>query len=79
MCNADGVEVTGKVEVDVFHGDHLGIATASRAPFHAKARTERGLTNANRGALANMVEAIAKAYGGSSLTFARWCRRDRGD
>ena len=38
----DGVEVTGEVQVDVFHRHDLGIAAAGRAAFHAEARAEAG-------------------------------------
>ena len=40
---ADGVEITGEVQVDVFHRNHLGIAAAGRAAFDAEHRTQRGL------------------------------------
>ena len=36
----NGVEVAGEVQVDVFHGHHLGITAAGRATFHAKHRAE---------------------------------------
>ena len=32
----NGVEVAGKVQVDVLHRHHLGVAAASSATFHAK-------------------------------------------
>ena len=45
---ADGVEVTGKVEVDVLHRDDLGIAAAGGTAFHPEHRAERRLTERDR-------------------------------
>ena len=68
---ADGVEIAGKVQVDVFHRQHLRVAAASRAAFHAKDRAERGLAQGDDGALAKAVERVGKADGNGGFAFAR--------
>ena len=35
---ADGVHVSGKMEVNVLHGHHLGVTAAGGAPFDAENR-----------------------------------------
>ena len=74
--NADGMEIAGKVQIDVFHRHDLGIAAAGGAAFHAKARPERGLADADCGLLADFVEAIAQSDSRRRLAFASRCRSD---
>ena len=38
MRRRDGVEVAREVQVDLFHGQHLGIAAAGRTALDAEAR-----------------------------------------
>ncbi len=66
----DGVEVAGEVEVDVLHGDDLGVAAAGRAALDAEAGAERGLAQAAHGFLADAVEAVREADGGRRLALA---------
>ena len=40
----DGVDVTGEVEVELVHRDHLTVTTASGAAFDTKRRSLRRLT-----------------------------------
>ena len=44
---ADGVEVAGEVQVDVFHRHHLGIAAAGGAALDAEAGAEGRLAQAD--------------------------------
>ena len=44
----DGVDVAGEMEVDVLHGDHLGVATAGGAALDAKAGTQGRLAQGGR-------------------------------
>ena len=41
--SADGVEIAGEVQVDVLHGDDLGVAAAGRAALDAEHGAERWL------------------------------------
>ena len=43
MRGTNGVEITRKVKVDVFHGNHLGVTSTSSPAFHAKTRAEAWL------------------------------------
>ena len=69
----DGVEVTGEVEVDVLHGDDLGISAAGRTPFEAEDRSERGFTQSEDRIFAELTEGIADAHRGGRLSLP--CRR----
>ena len=62
----DGVEVTGEVEVDAFHGEHLSVASSGSPSFHAETRSERGFTQCDAGFFANGVQSEGKsdAHGG---------------
>jgi hypothetical protein len=75
----DGVEISGKVQVDIVHRHDLGVAAAGSAPLHAEARTKRGLAEADDGTLADAVETIAQADRGGGLALAGGCRGDGGD
>ena len=79
MGDADGVKITGKVEVNVLHGNNLGVTTTGSPALHAEARAQRRFADANCRFLANGVEGIAKADGGCCLAFTGRRRRDCGD
>ena len=70
---ADGVEVTGEVEVDLLHGDHLGISTAGRAALHTEHGAQAGLAQAENDLFAQLIEGIGQSHTGGGLTLA--CRR----
>ena len=67
---ADGVKIAGEVQVDVFHGDDLGVAAACRAAFDAEHRPERGLAHGNDGLLADAVECVGEPDGERGFAFA---------
>ena len=73
---ADGVEVSGKMEVDILHGHHLGVAAAGRAALDPKHRAQRGLPQGHHGILADLAQAVSQAHGGGGLALAG---RRRGD
>ena len=66
----DRVEVAREVEVDVFHGDDLGVAAAGRATLDAHDRAEGRLTQGHDGLLALEGEGVGKADGRCRLAFA---------
>ncbi len=74
----DGVDVTGEVEIDVLHGDHLGVTPAGRSPFDAETRTQGRLPQGADGLLADSVEAHGEAHVGGGLALARRRGRDGG-
>ena len=67
---ADGVEVAGEVEVDVLHGDHLGIPAASGPSFDAEHRAQRGLPQSGDGLLANLAQAVGQTHRRGGLALA---------
>ena len=68
--DADGVEVAGEVEVDVLHGDDLGIAAAGRAALHAEHGAQGGLTQTDDGLLADLVQGVGQTHRGGGLALA---------
>ena len=68
--SADGMEVAGEVEVDVLHGDDLGIAAACRAALDAEDRAERRLTQCDDSVLANFAQTVGETDGGGCFSFA---------
>ena len=74
-----GVEIAREVQVDVLHRYDLRVAAAGRAALDAEAGTQRGLTQATHGPLADAVEAVAQADRGGGLALARRRRRDGRD
>ena len=67
---ADGVEIAGEVQVDVFHGDDLRVAAARRAAFDAEHGPERRLAHGNHGLLADAVERVGEPDGERGFAFA---------
>ena len=76
---ADGVEVAGEVQVNVLHGDHLGVSAACRAALDAEHRAQGGLTQSHHGLLADLPQAVGQAHGGGGLPLAGGGGGDGGD
>ena len=68
---SDGVEVAGKVQVDVLHGDNLGVAAARRSALDAEDRAEGRLAQAEQGVLAHGAQGVLQAHGRGRLSLAR--------
>ena len=68
---ADGVKVAGKVQVDVFHGHHLGVAAAGSAALDAEAGAEGRFAQADQGLFADPVHGVAQADRGRGLALPR--------
>ena len=67
---ADGVEVTGEVEVDVLHRHHLRIAAAGCAALDAKNGAEGRLAEAEHGLLAQRIHGVGQTHAGGRLALA---------
>ena len=79
MCRGNRVEVTGKVQVDVFHRDDLCVAAASRTAFHAEAGAEAWFSQTDCGFLADTTQAITEPDCGGGLAFTGRSRGNRGN
>ena len=73
------MEVAGEVEVDVLHGDHLGIAAAGRSAFHTKDRAQGGFPQADHRPFADSVQGIGQPYRGGGFSLASGSGADGGD
>src|SRR5699024_5113258 len=67
--STDGVEVTGEVQVDILHGDDLGVAAAGRAALDTEHGAEGGLTQGDENVLAQLLHAVGQTHSGGSLAF----------
>ena len=67
----DGVNVAGEVEVDVLHGDDLGIAAAGGATLHPKAGAHRWFPKARHRLLADSPQGVGQPDAGRCLSLAR--------
>ena len=76
---ADGVQVAGKVQVDVLHGHHLCVAAAGRAALDAEHGAEGRLTQAEHGLFAQGVHGVGQAHAGGGLALAGRRGADGGD
>jgi hypothetical protein len=75
----DGVKITGEVQVDLVHGDHLRVSTAGRAAFDPEHRAQAWLPNADDHLLAQPPQCLADADRDGALPLSRRCRIDPGD
>ena len=69
--STDGVEVAREMQVDILHGNHLGIAAARRTALDAEDRPERGLAQRQHRLLAQSREGVRQTNGGRGLALAR--------
>ena len=67
---ADGVEVACEVEVDVLHGDDLGVSAAGGASLDAEDGTEARLAQREDDALPEAMEGVGETHGGRGLALA---------
>ena len=72
VCRPDGMEVTGKVQVDILHGHHLGISAAGGTALDAEHRAKAGFTERHRDILADAAQAVRQTDGGGGFALA--CR-----
>ncbi len=68
---ADGMEVAREVQVDLLHGDHLGVPAAGSAALDAEHGAQGGLAQGDDGVLAQVGKRVAQADGGGGLALAR--------
>ena len=73
---ADGVDVAGKVQVDVFHRHDLRIAAAGRAALDAEHRAQRRLAQAQHRLFAQGVHGVGQADARRGLALAGRRRAD---
>ena len=74
-----GVEVTGEVQVQGLHREHLAEAGAGRAALDAERRTHRRLAQGERGAVPELVQPLGETHRRRRLPLTEGCRRDRRD
>ena len=60
ICSANSVEVTGKVKVDVFHRNYLGISTARSTTLDTKDGAQRRLPEGQHGRLSQAGQSICQ-------------------
>ena len=77
--DADGVEVTGEVEIDVLHGDDLRPAAAGSAALNAENGTEGRLPQGDGGLFADLAKTVSQTDGGGGLALTGGRGGDRGD
>ncbi len=75
----NGVQIAGKMQVDVFHGNDLRITAARGTALDAENRAQRRLAQCDDRLMAQSVESHSKAHGGGGFSLARWRRVDGRD
>ena len=76
---ADGVHIAGEMQVDVLHGNDLGIPAAGRAALDAEHRPEGRLPQGQHRLFAQPMQRIAQSYGGGGLALPGGGGRDGRD
>ena len=64
------MEVAGKVQVDLLHREHLGIAATGSSALDAEARPQRRFTQGHRGLLPYLVQPQRQSYAYCGLAYA---------
>ena len=68
--SGNSMEITGKMQVDILHRHHLGIAATCGTALQAEAWPQGWLTECHSHLLALLVQGISQAYAGGSLALA---------
>ena len=74
---SDCVKVSGKVKVNIFHGDHLRVSAAGSTALQSEHRAERRLTQCHNGFLAQSPKCIGQSNSRCGLSLSRRSRVDR--
>ena len=77
--SADGVEVTGEVQIDVLHGDNLRVAAAGSAALDTEDGSQRGLPESDHYVLADPAHTVGQTHGSGGLAFTGGGGVDGGD
>ena len=64
------MKITGKVQIQILHGNHLCITAARCASLDAKAWTQRRLTKSNHRLLLQLAERFPQPYAGGRLSLS---------
>ena len=79
VCCGDGVEIAGQVQVQLLHGNDLGVAAACCAALDAEGRAHCGLTQSQDCLAAGLCEALCEGDGGRGLALTKRGRGHRGN
>ncbi len=66
----DGMDVSGKMKVNLFTGNDHGFPSAGGSPFYAEHRSERRLPQGDTGLLSETVQRVRQPDGRGSFSFA---------
>ncbi len=70
VCGADGVNIAGKVQVDIFHGHNLGVTAARSAALYTEHGPKGGLTQAEHRLFTHGVQGVRQANTGGGFALA---------
>ena len=76
---ADGVEVAGEMQIDVFHRQHLGITAAGRPALDAEYRPQRRLAHRHHRLLSQPLQGVGQTDGDRGFALAGRCGVDGGN
>src|SRR5256885_5950626 len=71
---ADRVDVSGEVQVDLFHREDLGSPSAGRASFRAEDRAERRLADRDDALLPEAIKRLTESDRREGLALPASCR-----
>ena len=77
--STDGMEVAGEVQVDVLHGNDLGVTAASGTALDAEHGAQRRLTQAQHRGLADLAQGVMQTHRRGGLALASRRRVDSRD
>ena len=72
VCSSDGMKITCKMKIDIFHWNNLRITAACSSALYAEYWSKGRLTKSYHNVLSKFLHTICKTYSSSSFTFS--CR-----
>ena len=76
---SDGMEITGKMKIQIFHWNDLCVSAARRASLDAEAGPERGFTKGNQRLFIQFCHCLSETHGCRRLSLSGRSRIDRCD
>ena len=76
VCRCDCVKITGKMKIQIFHWNNLGISAAS-CSSDSETWTQGWFTKGNQCFLSDFCHGFSESYRHGGLTFSGRCRIDR--
>ena len=76
ICGADRMKISRKMQVDLLHGNNLGVSASRSSSFYSEHRAQRRFPERNYGTLPKLAKSICQSDGRRRFSFSGRRRRN---